>query len=318
MPSNNPVLSIILPAYNAEKYIGEAIDSIIGQSFTDFELIIADDGSIDNTRKIIDSYSDGRIIKSHNERNNGKTVTVNRLFKLCKGEFITIHDADDTSLPNRFERQLKEFHENDKLIMCGTWFQYVSQNLKPFKKIITPTTYDEVKSTILKQSAFHGPTVMVKKEIITTLDEFLRPFFQDYNEDCDFNIRLVERGMCYNIPEYLYQYRLLPFSLSKSLTPRKRVSYQIVTYLANQREQHGKDDLQLNNFKNVESLVTKLCSKYLNDPSLINREQAEFYMYFNFTKEAIISSLDGIKKSPLNLNNYRTLQYCLRRKLIGI
>ena len=82
MASNKPVLSVVLPAFNAEKYVAEAIASILNQSFTDFELIIADDGSSDATRAVIDSFDDSRIILSHNEENNGKADTVNRLFIL--------------------------------------------------------------------------------------------------------------------------------------------------------------------------------------------------------------------------------------------
>lgn len=91
---DNISLTVIMPVFNAAPYVGEAIESILGQTYGDFELIIADDGSTDGSREVIEKYNDPRIILSHNLKNVGKTATVNRLFKMARGSYVTIHDAD--------------------------------------------------------------------------------------------------------------------------------------------------------------------------------------------------------------------------------
>ncbi|MDH5399262.1 MAG: glycosyltransferase, partial [Cyclobacteriaceae bacterium] len=155
MLSADPQLSVILSAYNAEKYVKEAIDSILNQTFTNFELIIADDGSKDKTRQIIDSYNDPRIIISHNESNWGKVNTVNRLFEMCRGEYLTIHDADDISVENRFERQINFLNKNKEYQLCGTAFSSFLEG-GPLHEHRVITDSMRIKEEIKNKSCFHG------------------------------------------------------------------------------------------------------------------------------------------------------------------
>jgi glycosyltransferase involved in cell wall biosynthesis len=117
-----PYISVLMPAYNAEKYILDAINSILSQTYQNFELLIADDGSTDGTKSIIDTITDPRVSRYHNIENLGKTTTVDILYKHSQGVLITIHDADDISLPTRFEKQVAEFLNHPDLGMCGTSF----------------------------------------------------------------------------------------------------------------------------------------------------------------------------------------------------
>ena len=97
------LISVVLPAYNVQDTIGESIDSILSQTFTDFELIIINDGSQDNTEEVIHAYSDKRIRYYRNEKNEGLIYTLNRGLDLAQGKYIARMDADDVSLPTRFE-----------------------------------------------------------------------------------------------------------------------------------------------------------------------------------------------------------------------
>ena len=97
-----PKISVIMPAYNAEKYLREAIDSILGQTFTDFELIVINDCSRDDTEQIILSYQDPRIVYLKNEKNLGVAGTLNRGLEVARGAYIARMDADDRSVPDRF------------------------------------------------------------------------------------------------------------------------------------------------------------------------------------------------------------------------
>lgn len=114
-----PKISVIMPAYNAEKYIKNAIDSVLNQSFRDFEFIILNDCSVDRTEEIILSYQDDRIVYLKNEKNLGVAATLNRGLEIARGEYIARMDADDISLPERFEKQVAFLDENTAIAVVG-------------------------------------------------------------------------------------------------------------------------------------------------------------------------------------------------------
>lgn len=319
MLSDRPMLSILLAAYNAEYYIRNAIDSILNQSFEDFELIIADDGSLDNTKKIIDSYRDYRIVTNHNSTNLGKTSTINRLANLANGEYVTIHDADDYSYKERFHNQIEFLRENPSLVFCGTNFIVISERGKELTKSNLLLQNDELKEGLWHNSQFHGPTLVFRKSILEKLGNVYRPFFKDYNEDYDFCFRASEFGEVANIPDYLYYYRISRDSLSRKLTPQKRVSARLVQLLAEQRIKEGKPDfLMQGKDSELEELLMQWTKAYEEDKSLILREQAELDFYNGFKKKAIAESINAIKSNPRNFNNYRLLQHILRKIFLGI
>jgi glycosyltransferase involved in cell wall biosynthesis len=113
MPNNDYVkISILMPVYNGEKYLREAIDSILNQTFTDFEFLIVDDGSTDNSVEIINSYQNSRINLVKNDKNEGLVYTLNRGLSLAKGEYIARMDCDDISLPERLKKQIDFLDSN--------------------------------------------------------------------------------------------------------------------------------------------------------------------------------------------------------------
>lgn len=316
---DNPKLSVVLSAYNAELFIKDAIESILNQSFQDFELLIADDGSKDQTRSIIDSfYFDARVRILHNERNIGKTATVNRLFTKCEGQYVTIHDADDISLKERFERQIEFLESNPQMIMCGCSFESFTDSGFASEGIME-SDFAKIQANIVCESQFHGPTMIFNREVVSNQlnGELFRPFFQDYNEDCDLSMRLTEVGYCSNLNEVLYKYRILPNSLSKSISPRKKCLYPVLVEFHNQRLKFGSDYLQ----NREEDLANQLLESYIllkyTDSSKIYRESAEFLMYYDFKKEAILRALNAVVHSPLKWINWGTLQYCVRKYLLG-
>lgn len=318
MSSKKPILSIIMPAYNAAPYIQEAIDSILNQTFTDFEFFISDDGSTDDTRRIIDSYSDPRITALHNTTNLGKTGTVNKLFKLTQSEFITVHDADDVSHPNRFTKQVGKLVEDEELMLCGTAFCTVDSDGFILEKNQMPTTYEEVLQGISKQSQFHGPTMVIRKSAIDST-ELYRPYFRDNYEDTDLAYRIVEKGKAINLNDYLYIYRILDTSLCrKDVNVRNRNLYSVVTYLGNQRKQNGKDVVMQNMPHVADAYLEQITLKYTDDPALIYREAAAYYFYWRLYKKALQAARKGFWIRPFQLINLRTYFYVLRQTTIKI
>jgi len=309
------LISVIMPAYNAEKYIKEAIDSILSQTYSSFELIIADDGSTDDTKKIIESFNDSRIVISHNIKNKGKTDTVNRLLKLVKGEYITIHDADDTSHIDRLKLLLKFFKKDKELGMVGSWAEIVSEDGKQLINLDKRPEHDsDIKKQIVHSSTFCGATVMIKREVYEKIGGY-REYFEDLGyQDYDWTYLISDNFKVYNIQKPLYKYRQVPQSRSKRVNPKRVVSDKLVQFLAKKRkENNGIDCLMESNELPINKYLEELLIPYKKDSSLIYREFASGAMYNNMKKSAINLSWQAIKEKPFKLINWRTLFYCLRK-----
>lgn len=315
MPSDNPLLSVILPAYNTEHYIKQAIDSILGQTFINFELIVADDGSTDNTKDIINSYQDKRIIVSHNLKNEGKVNTVNRLYQRCKGKYVTIHDADDFSHRNRFLKQIALLEEEVSLSMCGCSFYNTDESGRILNSVAMPNDFNLIQKGIKEVSQFHGPTMIFKSDIVKNIGGVYR-FFRN-KEDIDLSVRIVEKYRATNHEEPLYYYRNHPLSLSKSgYNFLKFEGMKLINFLAEERRLKGKDSLMLGDEKVVSEFIEKLKEPYILDKGLFFRRSAAHNMYFKFYKNAIIQSFYAIKADPFRSENYKDFMYCIKKWLI--
>ena len=306
-------ISIIMPAYNAEEYIKESIDSIIAQTYTNWELIIADDSSTDNTKQIINSYRDSRIKCIYNDNNLGYLKTCNRLFSLCKGGYITFQDADDISYPNRLSEQVKAFEQDTKLGMVGTFSDIISTNGEILETAKRPISYEEVNEKIIESNAFIGATVMIKREVYEKIGGYREYFNRLAYQDYDWTYLIVEKYKSINLSHPLYQYRQHPTSTSKIVDPKRIVSDKLVKFLAKQRKDNGVDCLQQNNPEILDKYFNKLLTPYKKDLSLIYREFAAGAMYSNMKKRAIDLSWQAIKKEPFKLINWRTIFYCMRK-----
>lgn len=151
-----------MSVYNGEKYLSECIDSILNQSFKDFEFLITDDGSTDNTHIILSKYSlkDNRIKIINNEMNLGLTLSLNNMVDIAKGEYIARMDADDVSLPDRFKSQLEFMHMNSKIGVCAVNAIYISND--PIKSPLRRHfSHEQIRSLMLFNNAMpHGPAML--------------------------------------------------------------------------------------------------------------------------------------------------------------
>src|SRR5690606_5902322 len=158
--------SVILPAYNAELYLREAIDSVLTQTFNDFELIVLNDGSIDQTENIILSYDDSRIIYVKNEQNLGLIGTLNKGMALAKGKYIARMDADDICFPERFEKQVAFLENNKEYIICGTSAYRFHNDILDRKAFNVPLSDESIRVRLLFNSGFIHPSVMFRADIV--------------------------------------------------------------------------------------------------------------------------------------------------------
>ena len=209
---SSPVISVLMPVYNTESFIAESIESILNQSFTDFELIICNDASTDSSKEIIEQYKDPRVRYFENEKNLGIVATRNKLFSLARGEFLAIMDADDISLPKRLEKQLKFLQKNPEYGVCGTWAKKIDNQSKTLGYIQMPVHNDDIKVNLLFQSSFVQSTVCLRKSALNDLQ--YDPNFI-VAEDYDFWERLSHKTKMYNLPKYLALYRWHESNISK-------------------------------------------------------------------------------------------------------
>jgi len=176
------LISVILPVYNAEKYIAASIESILNQIYKNFELIIINDGSIDNTHQICDSFrkKDNRIIV-FNKKNEGLTKALNFGIQKAKGIYIARQDADDVSKKNRLLKQ-KLFLENNKLIMCGTNCEIRKRETKKINWSIEFSHHKIVKKLEYSNCFIHSSVMFIKNEAqkVNFYDEKIN-YAQDYD-----------------------------------------------------------------------------------------------------------------------------------------
>lgn len=313
MPSGQtePLLSIIMPVYNAEKYVAQAIQSIIDQTYQNWELFVIDDASKDRSLQEIEKFDglDNRIKVLRNKENKGKVKSVNSTVNHCKGKYLTIHDADDWSGPNRFEIQIKYLEISDT-VLCGTAFNTVGERGEFLGQTDLQTNYIDIKKKITTHSQFHGPTVVFKKGIINIVGGLYRdPFI--VAEDIDFCERVTERFPTSNIPQALYNYRLHSESITKKKTlysPERYALKDLIVYLRNERRISGKDSLWDNKLSpeismKYSSWVLEWKSKY----SVIYKDGIQRSVYFGFTKLAFSLSFEWIRKTPFSFVAWKNL-----------
>ena len=197
-----PMISVIMPVYNGEKYLREAIESILNQTYTDFEFIILNDGSTDRTEEIILSYDDPRIVYVKNKKNLQIVETLNKGIALARGKYIARMDADDISLPERLEKQIKFMKDNPDVDVCGTWIRTFGREDKEWKY---PVTHVEIKARLLLNCALAHPSVMMKKIVF---DKFKYRKSYEKAEDYDLWVEIVDDFSLYNLPNFLLRYRL--------------------------------------------------------------------------------------------------------------
>ncbi|MEZ8012910.1 MULTISPECIES: glycosyltransferase family 2 protein [Vibrio] len=207
--SNLPLISIVMAVYNCEKYLKYSIDSIIEQSYENFEFIIVDDCSVDNSLSIINSYKDSRLRIIKNDENMGLAGSLNRAIEEAAGKYIARMDADDISLSNRIEKQVSYMEQHKNVAVCGTNIQHIDSNNNPIKDRIKWIKEDNrsIKNALIYGSCFAHPSVIVRakyfREHSIRYEVTLRR-----SQDYDLWFKLSEYGDFANLNEPLLLYRI--------------------------------------------------------------------------------------------------------------
>lgn len=210
---NNPKVSVIMPVYNGEPFLLEAVDSILAQTYTDFELLVINDGSTDDTVAILQSYDDPRIMLIHNDGNLGLIATLNRGIDLARGEYLVRMDCDDISLPERLRKQADFLDANPRVGVCGIWY-------REFGDLVSRTTrcapdHASIKCGMLFNPTIGHPSVIMRKSALLANGLRYDPGYR-HAEDYQLWAQALKFFEFANLPEVLLYYRVHECQITRS------------------------------------------------------------------------------------------------------
>jgi glycosyltransferase involved in cell wall biosynthesis len=210
-----PKVTVLMAVYNGERFLREAIDSILAQSFRDFEFLIINDGSTDNTREIVQSYSDPRIRLVDNGCNLGLTRSLNRGLELAEGQFIARQDADDISEPERLSRQVAFLEAHPEVVLLGTWYKEIDAQGNVVGNRELPCDYTQICWSLLFFCPFVHSSVMFRRAVVQEPVGFYDESFV-YAQDYDLWCRITRHYSVANLNQYLLKLRIQPWSMTST------------------------------------------------------------------------------------------------------
>ena len=203
MGEHTPLVSIIMSVYNEERYLQQSMESLVGQTLTDFEIIVIDDCSNDRTTEIIESFHDERIRLIRNELNQGLTRNLNRALDYCRGKYIARMDGDDISLPERLEKQVRYMENHPDRMLAGCQTRMFGEQNRIWRLTDNP---EKLRIMMLLRPVLAHPSFIMRGELIREYNFRYDETFRSA-QDYDFAQRVSERFKIGIVPEVLLCYR---------------------------------------------------------------------------------------------------------------
>jgi glycosyltransferase involved in cell wall biosynthesis len=316
------MISVIIPCYNAEKFVLGSISSILNQSYADLEVLAINDCSTDNTLEILKSINDPRLQVHTNAKNLGYLKTVNKLLTLASGDFIAFQDADDISHSDRLNLQLQYMISNPTISILGTNFSMIDNRGRVIRKSNVEERDSKLKQVLREGNPFQKPSIMFRKEVYERIGGYREEFliFKNISEDYDWILRASHFFNFGNVnaSEPLYCYRSVKTSMTKQFGHIDQLfGHQVAQFLFNERLAYGVDSVDKGDILNVMKFIDELRKPYIDDPSRFYNEKAESSIYFGLQWEAVLYSWAALRTKP-SIQNLRLIQHCLRKWIIGI
>jgi len=230
----NPKVTVLMSVYNGERYLREAIDSVLKQTFRDFEFLIINDGSSDSTAKILKGYNDPRIKIIDNKKNMGLTRSLNKGLRQAKGEYIARQDADDISLPQRLKIQVEFLDKNLDCALVGCAYYQIDENGELGSVIKVLSKDSEIKEGLRKQNWFGHGSTMMKRDVLLEVKGYDEKY--KFSQDYDLWLRITEDYKVANIEEPLYCWRITTSDISKAKEIKQKFYANMAITEAQKRE----------------------------------------------------------------------------------
>lgn len=322
-------LTVLMPVYNAERFLKEAIDSILAQTFTAFEFLIIDDASTDNSANIISSYNDARIRYIRNEANLGISATLNRGIELCTTEWIARMDADDISYPERLQKQFEFCRQHPGCALISCWTRTITEDKKEVKAEMFNSRYYYYNLTF--ECWIYHPTIIFKKSAVASVGMYTVPYAEDY----ELFWQLLRRYRICNLPEVLLDYRITSSSLHQVTKKQEYAEAQEqqvarnIAFYANVQLSPAQFECLRHNFQPmpVSSIVDCLhklekitqgiiATENINNDPIAIKEAAHFKRNFILTHYARTLPRQQAIALLARTNSWRLLFYLWRKKLL--
>lgn len=244
--TDSPAVTVLMSVFNGENYIEKAIESILNQSFSDFEFLIINDGSTDRTAQILERLSlvDSRV-RVIDQNNQGLVSSLNTGLRYARGEMIARMDADDIAYPNRFEKQVAYLLENRDVVALGSAITLIDGTGKNLREIRYPVGTAQVRSKMLKGSTLAHPAVLMRRKQVLQVGSYREVC--RHAEDYDLWLRLIEIGEIDNLGEPLLYYRHHDDKISLTESFAQRLATECAKF-SYQMRKSGKAD-PLDNMK---------------------------------------------------------------------
>lgn len=221
------LVSILIPVYNSEKWLKECLDSIINQTYKNLEIILVDDGSTDNSLKILKEYEkNDKRIRIFEEEHKGIVEALNKGLENCNGKYIARMDSDDISLPQRIEKQVEYMENNFDCVVLGTNYSLIDEDSMDIKRPTNSFQNDlDLRTCLFFFSPFLHPSIMLRNDILRTNNlKYLKEL--EYLEDRLLYVQLSRLGKLHNLKEKLVKYRIVSTSITR--TVHKNISKELL------------------------------------------------------------------------------------------
>jgi glycosyltransferase involved in cell wall biosynthesis len=257
----SPEISVVMSVYNGESYLKEAIDSILMQTFADFEFIIVDDGSTDSSAAIVKSYSDSRI-RLVQQENMGLSKALNKGISLAKGRYIARLDSDDVSLPERLKLQFDFLEKNSKAVIVGSNAIVMDKDGNTIFYSEKKTQWEEIKS-ILPNTPFYHSATFFRKDTFEKAGGYYEAIKHHFEDVILWN-KMAALGELYNLKEPLIKYRVVPEGISNRTVKTGKIMTSIYKNVIQNGGLFASDELLLKQITVPRSAQWKLSNYYLN------------------------------------------------------
>lgn len=310
LPNTTPKITVLLPVYNCEMYVQTAVESILNQTFTNFEFLIIDDASTDATVSIIKKLDDSRIQLIEKPVNSGYTNSLNYGLQIAKGQYIARMDGDDISMPERFAQQIAYLESHPDVVVCGTTYKIVGND----KRITLPEHHEAIKIGLLWGNCILHPSVLIRKKV---LDDFSIRYdtSKEPAEDYDMWVRLLSIGKLHNLQEVLLKYRVYGNQVSRTRAEEQKKNdvqskFKLVHYLNIVWDVHEHHFLE-RNFRKTDMLAFKDLKifKQVQHKLAVANAHNGFFESRGFRQYLVELEAEVLRKCFLKQKRYSPLMY---------